>query len=66
MGDIQSMLKKMGMGGQGGLGGQGGKVNLGAMSNALNQNLKRAELKEKMLKKGEQKREQFEQKKREK
>jgi hypothetical protein len=61
MGDIQSMLKKMGMGG-----GQGGKVNLGAMSNALNQNLKRAELKEKMLKKGEQKREQFEQKKREK
>jgi hypothetical protein len=63
MGDIQSMLKKMGMGGQGG---QGGKVNLGAMSNALNQNLKRAELKEKMLKKGEQKREQFEQKQREK
>lgn len=63
MGDIQSMLKKMGMGGQGG---QGGKVNLGAMSNALNQNLKRAELKEKMLKKGEQNRQQFEQRKREK
>jgi len=63
MGDIQSMLKKMGMGGQGG---QGGKVNLGAMSNALNQNLKRAELKEKMLKKGEQNREQFNQRKREK
>ena len=63
MGDIQSMLKKMGMGGQGG---QGGKVNLGAMSNALNQNLKRAQLKEKMLKKGEQNREQFNQRKREK
>ena len=60
MGDIQSMLKKMGMGGQ------GGKVNLGAMSNALNQNLKRAQFKEKILKKGEQKREQFEQRQREK
>lgn len=63
MGDIQSMLKKMGMGG---LGGQGGKVNLGAMSNALNQNLKRAELKEKILKKGEQNRELFKQKQHEK
>ena len=61
MGDIQSMLKKMGMGGQG-----GGKVNLGAMSNALNQNLKRAQFKEKILKKGEQNREQFEQRQREK
>lgn len=53
MGDIQSMLKKMGMGGTG-----GGKMNLGAMSNMLNQNLKSAELREKMknnsMKKGEQ------------
>jgi hypothetical protein len=55
MGDIQSMLKKMGMGG-----GQGGKVNLGAMENALNQNLKRAEMKERMLKKGGQKRQELE------
>lgn len=55
MGDIQSMLKKMGMGG-----GQGGKVNLGAMENALNQNLKRAEMKERMLKKSEQRRQEQE------
>jgi len=55
MGDIQSMLKKMGMGG-----GQGGKVNLGAMENALNQNLKRAEMKERKLKKGGQKRQELE------
>jgi len=55
MGDIQSMLKKMGMGG-----GQGGKVNLGAMENALNQNKKRAEMKERMLKKSGQKRQELE------
>ena len=46
---------KMGMGG-----GQGGKVNLGAMENALNQNLKRAEMKERMFKKGEQRRQEQE------
>lgn len=91
MGDIQSLLKKMGMGGGrgmrgggegadggggddvlgglaglGGLGGGadmanmlrmaglgglgGGKLNLGAMSNALNQNMKKAQMKEDMLK----------------
>jgi len=55
MGDIQSMLKKMGMGG-----GQGGKVNLGAMENALNQNLKRAQMKERIIKKSEQKRQEQE------
>ena len=55
MGDIQSMLKKMGMGG-----GQGGKVNLGAMENDLNQNKKRTEMKERMLKKSGQKRQELE------
>ena len=53
MGDIQSMLKKMGMGGKG-----GGKMNLGAMSNMLNQNMKSAELKEKMKKNSMRKAEQ--------
>jgi len=73
MGDIQSMLKKMGMGsggaggglgglaglaGLGGLGGLGGlaglgggknsKLNLGAMQNMLDQNIKLADKKEKM------------------
>jgi hypothetical protein len=82
MGDIQSILKKMGMGGpgggpaggMGGMGGMadmmnavggmggmadmmkgmggmgGGKLNLGAMSNALNQNAKKTQMKENMLK----------------
>jgi len=87
MGDIQSLLKKMGMGGarggaQGkgmdgmdgmegmggmadmmrmaGLGGLGGgKLNLGAMSNALNQNMKKAQMKEGMLKRAAQKAEQI-------
>lgn len=85
MGDIQSLLKKMGMGGgargggapgegmegmegmggmadmmkMAGLGGLGGgKLNLGAMSNALNQNMKKAQLKEGMLKRAAQKAEQ--------
>ena len=53
MGDIQSMLKKMGMGGKG-----GGKMNLGAMSNMLNQNMKSAELREKMKDKSMKKAEQ--------
>jgi hypothetical protein len=92
MGDIQSLLKKMGMGGGrgmrggGGQGGEGadggggddllgglaglgggadmanmlrmaglgglggGKLNLGAMSNALNQNMRKAQMKEEMIK----------------
>lgn len=77
MGDIQSLLKKMGMGGgargahgegmggmadmmrMAGLGGLGGgKLNLGAMSNALNQNMKKAQMKEGMLKRAAQKAEQ--------
>ena len=82
MGDIQSLLKKMGMGGRGGRGGRGGgdqgggmegmegmmggmadmlkmaglgglgggKLNVGAMTNALNQNMKKTQMKEDMLK----------------
>lgn len=44
MGDIniQSMLQKMGMGGA------GGKLNLGAMQNALNQNMKLAQMKDRV------------------
>jgi hypothetical protein len=59
MGDIQQIIKQMG------LGGKGTKVNMGAMQNALNQNMKRAQMKERMMKKAEQKRaEQEEEKKR--
>lgn len=86
MGDIQSLMKNMGLGKQGGNGGGrggmgdnemattmegmmgnmggmadmlrmaglggfgGGKPNLGAMSNALNQNMKKAQMKEEILK----------------
>jgi len=73
MGDIQSMLQKMGMGGPGGGGGDinnmlaslgglgglaglgglgGGKLNLGAMTNKLNQDMKKMEYREKMLQRG--------------
>lgn len=41
MGDIQSLLSKMGMGGK-------GKVNVGAMEGMLNKNLKAAKMKERM------------------
>ena len=41
MGDIQSLLSKMGMGGK-------GKVNIGAMEGMLNKNLKSAKMKERM------------------
>ena len=54
MGDIQSMLKKMGMGGM------SGKMDLGAMGNALNQNLKKSQMKERMLQKSQQRREEKE------
>ena len=63
MGDIQSMLKKMGMGGipgMGGMGGMGGKMDVGAMGNALNQNLKKSQMKERMLQKSQQRREEKE------
>jgi hypothetical protein len=49
MGDIQSMLKKMGM--SKGMG--GGKFDFNAMESKLNQNLKQAQMKEKMKEKAE-------------
>jgi hypothetical protein len=83
MGDIQAMMKKMGMGmgrrGGGGGGGEGGggggldelanlgqmmanmgglgggKLNLGAMSNALNQNMKKMETREKLVQRAKDK-----------
>lgn len=85
MGDIQSMLQKMGMGGggrgggggiedmlaglgglgglaglAGGAGGAGGKLNLGAMTNRLNQDMKQMENKEKMLQRANIKRAEME------
>lgn len=76
MEDIQSMMKKMGLGkgGAGGGGGDGlneladlgkmmanmgglggGKLNLGAMTNALNQNMKNMEAKEKIIQRAKEK-----------
>jgi hypothetical protein len=52
MGNIQSMLNKMGMGNLGGLGG-GGKVNTAAMEANLNQKMKMAQTKERMRAKAE-------------
>jgi hypothetical protein len=49
MGNIQSMLNKMGMGGLGG----GGKVNTSAMESQLNQRLKMAKTKERIRAKAE-------------
>jgi hypothetical protein len=49
MGNIQSLLSKMGMGGLGG----GGKVNTGAMEAQLNQRLKMAKMKERIRAKAE-------------
>ena len=43
--DMANMLRMAGLGGLG-----GGKLNLGAMSNALNQNMKKAQMKEDMIK----------------
>ena len=75
MGDIQSMLQKMGMGGPGGGGGDinnmlaslgglgglgGGKLNLGAMTNKLNQDMKKMEYREKMLQRGDVRRNEME------
>lgn len=53
MGNIQSMLSQMGMGGL------GSKVNMGAMQNALNQNLKRAQMKERVKKNSEKKKQEM-------
>jgi hypothetical protein len=53
MNNLASMLSKMGMnmpGGAGG-GGGGGKVNFGAMQSQLNKNMKHAQMRERLLKK---------------
>jgi hypothetical protein len=52
MGNIQSMLNKMGMGN---LGGKSGKVNTGAMESQLNSRMKMAKMKERMKAKSEAK-----------
>ena len=52
MGNIQTMLNKMGMGN---LGGKGGKVNTGAMEAQLNKRMKMAQMKERMKTKSEAK-----------
>ena len=57
MGDIQSMLKKMGM--AKGMG--GGKFDFSAMESKLNQNMKQAQMKEKMRQKAEIKKTQSQQ-----
>ena len=51
MGDIQSMLNKMGMGSAGKGAAGGGKVNVNAMQATLDRNLKNAKNKERLLKK---------------
>jgi hypothetical protein len=55
MNNLASMLSKMGMsmpGGMGGGGGAGGgKVNFGAMQSQLNKNMKQAQMRERLLKK---------------
>jgi hypothetical protein len=57
MGDLQSMLSKMGMNVGGGLGGKGGgKVNVNAMQSNLDKKLKEAKNRERLLKKVEEKR----------
>ena len=50
MNNLASMLSKMGMNVPGG-GGGGGKVNFGAMQSQLNKNLKQAQMRERLLKK---------------
>jgi len=56
MGDLQSMLSKMGMNAGGGLGGKGGgKVNVSAMQSNLEKKLKEAKNRERLLKKVEEK-----------
>jgi hypothetical protein len=49
MGNIQSMMSKMGMGGLG----SGGKMNMGAMESNLNQRMKMAQMRERMQSKAE-------------
>jgi hypothetical protein len=52
MNNLASMLSKMGMTMPGGMGGgAGGKVNFGAMQSQLNRNMKQAQMRERLLKK---------------
>ena len=51
MGNIQSMLSKMGMGNMAGM--AGGKMNMGAMQSQLNKNMKTAQMRERMKAKAE-------------
>jgi len=54
MGNIQSMLNKMGMGNMANMGaGGGGKMNMGAMQSQLNKNMKSAQMRERMKAKAE-------------
>ena len=57
MNNLASMLSKMGMNmpGMGGAGGGGGKVNFGAMQSQLNKNMKQAQMRERLLKKVQEK-----------
>ena len=58
MKNIDELLKKMGMPGGAGKMGGGGKIDLGAMKNNLNVNLKNAKMRERMLKKLQDKKDQ--------
>jgi hypothetical protein len=55
MENIQNMLGKMGIPGMGNLGGRNSKMDFSQMENHLNRNLKKAQMKEKMKSKVEQK-----------
>jgi len=56
MNNLASMLSKMGMNMPGGgMGGGGGKVNFGAMQSQLNKNMKQAQMRERLLKKVQEK-----------
>jgi hypothetical protein len=55
MNNLAGMLSKMGMNMPGMGGGGGGKVNFGAMQSQLNKNMKQAQLRERLLKKVQEK-----------
>jgi hypothetical protein len=55
MNNLASMLSKMGMSMPGGGMGGGGKVNFGAMQSQLNKNMKQAQMRERLLKKVQEK-----------
>jgi hypothetical protein len=66
MNNLASMLSKMGMNmpggmGGGGGGGGGGKVNFGAMQSQLNRNMKQAQMRERLLKKVQERQQQQQQ-----